>query len=108
MREIKNRTNELSGNVCQGQELYFIDKLNQLLTTHESLRPHYTSSALRIVELPGGSLDQSSKLDRSAQLIERLFALGEERAEWFFDPRSLWPRPGTAPGRSKLSSGEPR
>ncbi len=44
-----------------------------------------------MVEL-GLALDYPSKLDRSGPLIERLLQHGHERADWFFDRRSLWPR----------------
>ncbi|ULJ74422.1 hypothetical protein [Rhizobium gallicum] len=53
---------------------------------------HATSlSTFRVVELEG-DLDYSSKLDRSSSMIERLLLMGQERAAWFFDGRSLWPR----------------
>ena len=61
------------------------------------LPSRYNEIKLRIVELDIEDLDYPSKLDRSRELIQRLLARGEERAEWFFDERSEWPRPGSIP-----------
>lgn len=102
LRDITDRRNELSGNLSLGQELYFIQKINGLLAKHESLaeREHYRNIEIRVVELGIPGLDYPSKLDRSSTLIETLLANGAERAEWFFDERSSWPRQGTIPAAS--------
>ena len=100
MQEIVDRRNELSGNLSLGQELYFVDKINQLLESHGELRTRYQRIAIRIVELGAGALDYSSKLDRSSALIESLMETGRQRADWFFDERSQWPRAETAPAAS--------
>jgi NTE family protein len=97
MRDIDSRKNELSGNLSLGQELYFIHKINDLLAQHASLTEHYQHINIRVVELGIPNLDYPSKLDRSSILIEKLLANGAERAEWFFDARSDWPREGTIP-----------
>ena len=47
-----------------------------------------------------GPLDYASKLDRNPALIHALIRKGRERAAWFFDERSDWPREGTVPHRS--------
>jgi NTE family protein len=52
------------------------------------------------VELDAEGLDYPSKLDRSSAFIERLLGEGRARADRFFDERSAWPRPHTAPARS--------
>jgi NTE family protein len=91
MPEIIDRRNELSGNLSLSQELYFITKINELLAECPSLDARYKPITIRVVELDG-DLDYPSKLDRSSQMIERLMRNGEERAAWFFDGRSLWPR----------------
>lgn len=100
MREIKDRSNEISGNLSLGQELYFIDKINHLLKEHPSLSARYRSIRLRVVELDSEHLDYPSKLDRRAAFIDDLMEQGKQRAEWFFDSRSEWPRPRTPPARS--------
>ena len=91
MSEIADRRNELSGNLALSQELHFIAKINELLAEHPSLAARYKPINIRLVELDG-DLDYPSKLDRSSAMIERLLLDGEERAGWFFDDRSLWPR----------------
>jgi NTE family protein len=97
IRDIDSRRNELSGNLSLGQDLYFIQKVNQLLAKHPSLAEHYQDIKIRVVELGITGLDYPSKLDRSSVLIEKLMENGAERAERFFDSRSDWPRIGTVP-----------
>jgi NTE family protein len=91
MPEIIDRRNELSGNLALSQELFFITKINELLAEHPSFGARYKPITIRVVELEG-NLDYPSKLDRSGAMIERLMRNGQERAAWFFDGRSLWPR----------------
>lgn len=100
MREIADRRNELSGNLSLGQELYFIDRINHLLVDHSTLRVKYDQIKIRVVELGLTELDYPSKLDRSANLIERLLDDGKARAALFFSPKSLWPREGCVPARA--------
>ena len=104
MQEINDRRNELSGNLSLGQELFFVDKINQLLERHGDLRAKYKTIRTRVVELDleGELLDYPSKLDRGIAHIERLLDEGRDRAEWFFDERSSWPRAHTVPARSVL------
>jgi NTE family protein len=102
MRDIVDRRNELAGNLSLGQELYFVDKVNQLIERHEALGSKYKSIRLRVVELGAEGLDYPSKLDRQGAFIEELLDAGRERAEWFFDARSEWPRSHTAPAKSVL------
>ena len=97
MPEISNRRNELSGNLSLGQELYFIGKINQLLGDHQTLAERYKPIRIRVVELGLTGLDYPSKFDRDPAFIQRLLDNGSERADWFFDERSTWPRPGTPP-----------
>ncbi len=109
MQEIVDRRNELAGNLSLGQELFFVDKINQLLESHGALAARYKRILVRVVELDVGQLDYASKLDRGSELIERLLDAGRERAEWFFDERSEWPRERTAPPKSVLvRRGAPR
>ena len=100
MSEIIDRRNELSGNLSLGQELYFISKINDLCRAYPVLADHYKEIKLRVVELDIEDLDYPSKLDRSHNLIHRLMHHGQERAEWFFEGRSEWPRSGSLPKRA--------
>src|SRR5262249_31199826 len=100
MKEIIDRRNELAGNLSMGQELYFVDKINKLIASHSALTANYKNIRVRVVELEAEGLDYPSKLDRGSALIEQLIAAGRERADWFFDARSTWPRQRTAPPRS--------
>jgi len=100
MREIVDRRNELAGNLSLGQELYFVDKINRLIDSHDALAARYKRIRVRVVELAAEGLDYPSKLDRRSTFIEELIDAGRERADWFFDARSEWPRARTAPARS--------
>jgi NTE family protein len=98
VREIKDRSNELSGNLSLGQELYFIDRINRLLETHHALTDKYKPIKVRVIELGAEDLEWPAKLNRG--LIERLIERGRIEAECFFDARSHWPRERTAPARA--------
>lgn len=100
IREIVDRRNELAGNLSLGQELYFVDTINRLIDDHQALAAKYKRIGLRVVELAAEDLDYPSKLDRDGAFIEQLLDAGRERADWFFDARSEWPRERTAPARS--------
>jgi NTE family protein len=99
VRDIVDRRNELSGNLSLAQELYFIDRVNQLRSRHGTLQAKYKHIVIRVVEL-ALELDSASKLDRNAQLIRELIEHGKERAALFFDDRSLWPRPDSLPAKA--------
>lgn len=101
--DIVDRRNELSGNLSLGQELYFIQKINELrqkAAAGSALRDQYKQITIRVVELDLPDLDYPSKLDRNPRLVETLRAYGRVRAASFFDPSSLWntvaPIPGSA------------
>ncbi len=104
--EIIDRRNELSGNLALGQELYFTERINALLAENKALAKRYKPIKLRVVQLHvdlrdyPGTLDYASKFDRNPTLIHALMRSGRDRAEWFFDARSEWPREGTALRRS--------
>ncbi len=105
--EIIDRRNELSGNLSLGQELYFISKINDLRRAYPALAERYQDIKIRVVELGIEALDHPSKLDRSRELIHRLMHRGADRAEWFFDQRSEWPRPGSIPSAAASPSRAP-
>jgi NTE family protein len=106
MSEIVDRRNELAGNLALGQELYFTTRINALLAKDKSLGERYKPITVRLVEMQldrsdyPGPLDYASKLDRNPALIHALMRKGRERAAWFFDARSAWPREGTVPHKS--------
>jgi NTE family protein len=100
MRDIIDRRNELAGNLSLGQELYFVDKINRMIDSHAALAGRYKRIQVRVVELDAEGLDYPSKLDRRSAFIEELFGAGRERADWFFDERSRWPRARTAPPKA--------
>ena len=100
MRDIVDRRNELAGNLSLGQELYFVDKINRMIDSHNALVSDYKRIRIRVVELAAEGLDYPSKLDRGGVFIEQLLDAGRQRADWFFDARSEWPRAKTAPARS--------
>jgi NTE family protein len=91
IRDINDRRNELAGNLSLEQELFFIQKINELRAKHETMKPRYQHITIRLVELSVPDLDYPSKLDRNSALIEKLLANGAELAERFFDHRSDWP-----------------
>ena len=97
IRDIDDRRNELGGNLSLAQELFFIQRINELRREHESLARKYRHIQIRVVELGVPGLDHPSKLDRSPQFVEQLLANGAERAAWFFEDRSLWPENETLP-----------
>ena len=99
-QEITDRRNELAGNLSLGQELYFVHKINQLLESHRALASKYKSIRIRVVPLDDERLDYPSKLDRRRELIEHLLNTGRERADWFFDARSDWPRERVLPAKN--------
>jgi len=107
MPDIIDRRNELAGNLSLGQELYFITRVNGLLQEFPALAARYRPIAVRVVEIGVRNLDYPSKLDRNPELLERLMKDGEERAPWFFDARSEWPRIGTVPPPRSLGKMPP-
>lgn len=84
LSEMVDRRNELSGNLALAQELHFIEKINQLVADHPSLRKVYQHIECKVVALPPfPGLDYASKLDRRPGLIDDLMAWGREAAPAF-------------------------
>jgi NTE family protein len=109
MQEIIDRRNELAGNLSLGQELYFVDSVNKFRRTQGPLKDQYKEIVVRVVQLdaPSAYLDYPSKLDRGVAHIEALLERGRERAAWFFDDRSKWPRDDTVPAKSRYIERKP-
>lgn len=100
MRDISDRRNELAGNLSLAQELYVIQKINELLHDFDSLASRYDHITLRVVEMDLPDLDYPSKLNRSSAHIERLLRHGADRAGLFFERESLWPRDDAVTSRT--------
>jgi NTE family protein len=96
MVDILDRRNELAGNLSLYQELYFIEKINDLVDKlgegespeNKRLRipgergREYRHIKVRRIEMLK-ELDFASKLDRGPSFIRALMDYGEERAEKF-------------------------
>lgn len=80
VEEIRDRRNELAGNLSLEQELYFIDKINAFVDNGVFKNGNYKkidiSKAIMNEDLP-----YVSKLDRDPQFIRKMMAYGEEQAE---------------------------
>lgn len=89
--KIKDRQNELTGNLSLEQEIYFIKKINELL-------PYLKETKYNYIKLTNGdepleiginekklkiNLDFESKYDRDMEYIKRLMTHGEEQARGF-------------------------
>ncbi len=95
--DIADRRNELSGNIAMSQEIYAIEKINEMVDElgegenkeDKRLRlpgsgKEYKHIEVRIVEMStemSQSLDFASKIDRSPSFIRELMDHGEQRAE---------------------------
>lgn len=82
VEEIRDRRNELGGNLSLEQEIHFIEKINELLRTEHLLGSKYKLIAVKRIILQR-DLDYSSKLDRSPCFIQKTIADGEMAAEKF-------------------------
>ena len=105
MGDIRDRRNELAGNLSLRQELHFIEKINKLVRGHKSQtgdatletveidaqgtskKRSYREITIRCIQIPEEAarlrLDTESKLDRSPGFIRTLFDLGEREAATF-------------------------
>ena len=95
--EIRDRRNELAGNLSLRQEVRFIEKINDLVewgvltdkvtpAGHHGAGSGYHRIEVRWIKMGTdvtAALDSVSKLDRSRALIERLMRHGEDQAERF-------------------------
>ncbi|MGH9157284.1 MAG: patatin-like phospholipase family protein [Acidimicrobiales bacterium] len=85
MAEIRDRRNELAGNLSLNQELFFIEKINELVRA-EAFAPgsKYRVIPVRRLEMSlDRKLDTESKLDRSPAFIGELLERGRVQAEEF-------------------------
>ncbi len=82
IQDIQDRRNELAGNLSLNQEVYFIERINELIANRVICDPNYKQVTVRKLMMQR-SLDYASKLDRSPSFIRDLIADGEERARDF-------------------------
>ena len=86
--EVRDRRNELSGNLSLEQELYFIDKVNEFVGSKSFTNDEYKEISVQRVIMER-DLPYSSKLDRNPEFIKDMMKYGEEKAAELFDaPRS--------------------
>ncbi len=82
--DIRDRRNELAGNLSLSQELFFIEKINELVTKGLLDPARYRHIPVRRIEMAfGRHLDHESKLDRNPAFVARLLERGREQGEAF-------------------------
>jgi NTE family protein len=79
---IRDRRDELSGNLSLEQEIYFIEKINELLRNNFLANGKYQHIEVKRIRMLW-DLDYSSKIDRNPGFIQELIAYGEKEAEAF-------------------------
>ena len=82
VHEILDRRNELAGNLSLNQEIFFIEKINELVYKGLLIGSKYKYIKVRRIEMLR-DLDYTSKLDRSPSFIQGMMAYGEEQADDF-------------------------
>jgi NTE family protein len=82
--DILDRRNELAGNLALGQELAFVEKVNEWLADGTLSPGRYKPVTVRTVAL-AEDLDLASKLDRRPEFIARLITAGATAAHRFLD-----------------------
>jgi NTE family protein len=92
---IEDRRNELAGNLPLDQELETMALINRLLAAAPELGTKfgYRQLTVREVTMPLSDLPYYSKLDRSAERLEELAALGRDAASMLFEPASIVVKP---------------
>ncbi|QFU84656.1 patatin-like phospholipase family protein [Natronorubrum aibiense] len=85
VEDIADRRNELAGNLSLYQEVYFIEKMNDLIE-RGSLPREYKPIDVEFIDL-GSDLAAPTKVDRDPEFIERLLQRGQRRAERFLRGR---------------------
>lgn len=101
VHEIVDRRNELSGNLALAQELYFIEKINELIGkagTGSEIASKYQPIKVKTVELDL-PLDYASKLDRDPAQIDRLMERGYTLGDQFLADAD-WRQRGSLPTRN--------
>lgn len=81
--EIKDRRNELAGNLSLAQELFFIEKINDFVEQGVFGKGEYKKIIVKKV-IMARDLSYASKLDRSPDFLSDLMAYGEAQAGQLF------------------------
>ncbi|MCP4109569.1 MAG: Patatin [Desulfobacteraceae bacterium] len=87
MNEIRNRRDELTGNLSLEQEIYFIEKINTLIKKKLITGSEYKHIEVKRIQMLR-DLDYATKLERSPDFIEGMIEYGEKQAEKFLGVRS--------------------
>lgn len=87
LAQIRDRRNEMAGNLALEEEVYFIRQVNKWV--REGRLPDKKVITLHEIDLehkghPGDGLDYASKLDRSPDFIDALMQRGRAAAQHFF------------------------
>ena len=90
LEDIRDRRNELSGNISLMQEVRAVLRMNDLqpIECQDAKRRAYERINVRFIEMSAAvarRLDYASKLDRRKEAIEKLMAHGRQRAAAFID-----------------------
>jgi NTE family protein len=80
---IRDRRNELSGNLSLEQEIYFIEKINDFIRKKLFIDGKYKHIEVKRIKMLL-DLDYASKLDRSPTFLQEMIQYGETQAERFF------------------------
>ncbi len=80
--EIKDRRNELAGNISLNQELRFVRRVNQWIDDGRLPDDEFARTEIRTIQM-GRTLHCTSKLDRSPGFVDDLMTSGREHAEEF-------------------------
>ena len=86
LREIRDRRNELSGNISLNQQLHFLERVNDWIDAGHLPESDFQRVKLRRIELDR-DLSYATKLDRDPEFIEDLVALGRTAAGEFCERR---------------------
>ncbi|MDL5503742.1 MAG: patatin-like phospholipase family protein, partial [Candidatus Methanoperedens sp.] len=79
---IRDRRNELAGNLSLYQELYFIEKVNEWIEKGLLEKRKYKYIKVKFIKMLR-ELDVETKLDRNPKFIEDMMSYGEEQAGKF-------------------------
>lgn len=91
LEDIRDRHNELTGNISLNQELQFIQSVNNWIDQYQDFEQAYKKVTVRTIKMTrqtSNSLDLASKFDRNRGFISELRQEGEEVAETFL---KSWP-----------------
>jgi NTE family protein len=87
INQIKDRRNELAGNISMEQEIHFIETINRALAEGFICNPKYRPIVVSRIRLDR-ELGYASKMSRSPNLLADLQQYGETKARLFYKERS--------------------